>query len=86
LLAIADDLAESVGQEVSSIRAHSGIECAVERGTRPDIVVTLAFGAPDEDPIALDAPAEAVGRRLAALGARERSRRPSGEASTAGHP
>jgi hypothetical protein len=45
LLAIADHVAEPARDDLASIRAHSGIEYAVERGARPDIVVTLTFDA-----------------------------------------
>ncbi|HYU15387.1 MAG TPA: hypothetical protein VEL05_04930 [Candidatus Acidoferrum sp.] len=71
LLAVADYIAESARQELVSIRAHSGIEYANERGARPDIVVALTFSLPDESRSA--APPTEVRGRLEALGVSARS-------------
>jgi hypothetical protein len=76
LLAIADDVVEPVRKELTSIRAHSGIEYAVERGARPDIVVGLTFAGPEADSAEARPPIDEVRKRLERLGATERSWRP----------
>ena len=77
LLAIADDVADLARQELVSIRAHTGIEYAIERGARPDIVVALTFGVPGSQSVAeLEAPLTKVRQRLEELGASERSWHP----------
>ena len=79
LLTIADDVAERARDRLVSIRAHSGIEYAVERGARPDIVVALAFapfGA--ASPSATGLPEE-VRARLRELGIAERRWRTGGD-------
>ncbi len=81
LLTIADDLSLLAGRQLLSVRAHSGIEYALERGARPDIVVTLAFGAATDGPGGWEAPVQAAGARLRALGVRERSWRQGDEPS-----
>ena len=78
LLEVADHVAGSAREELSSIRAHSGIEYAVERGARPDIVVALTFGLSSGAPTAgSEAPLEEVRDQLRRLGASERSWRGS---------
>lgn len=69
LLTIADHVADRARAELASIRAHSGIEYAVERGARPDIVVSLTFAPADG---VTTAPAE-VAARLRELGVAERN-------------
>jgi len=74
LLAIADHVVSDAGDALVSIRAHSGIEYAVERGARPDIVVALTFGPPGAEPGAsVETPLDEVRKRLRGLGASERS-------------
>ena len=74
LLAVADHVVGSAREELMSIRAHSGIEYAVERGARPDIVVALTFGPSDRAPVTgAEAALEDVRNRLRRLGASERS-------------
>jgi hypothetical protein len=74
LLTIADHVVSGARRDLVSIRAHSGIEYAVERGARPDIVVALTFGLPDgETTVEVEAPLDEVRQRLQQLGARERS-------------
>jgi hypothetical protein len=76
LLAIADHVTETTRDELSSIRAHSGIEYAVERGARPDIVVALTLaGAPE----ARAAAVTQVRARLLTIGAAERTWRAHSE-------
>jgi len=81
LLAIADHVAEPAPRELTSIHAHSGIEYAVERGARPDIVVGLTFGFPDGASVESGATVDEVRKRLQGLGAGERSWRPHAEPS-----
>lgn len=74
LLAIADQAVSGAREDLVSIRAHSGIEYAVERGARPDIVVALTFGLTGSEPGAsAQEPPDDVKRRLLRLGASERS-------------
>ena len=74
LLAIADHVVSDAGDDLVSIRAHSGIEYAVERGARPDIVVALTFGPPADEPGAgVEMSLDEVRKRLHQLGASERS-------------
>lgn len=74
LLAIADQVADAGREQLMSIRAHSGIEYAVERGARPDIVVALTFARPTQPAgVSATGAPEGVRERLRALGAAERS-------------
>lgn len=84
LLAIADHVVEPVRKQLTSIRAHSGIEYAVERGARPDIVVALTFGSPEVGSAEAPPPVDEVRKRLEGLGASERSWRPRAEPSARG--
>jgi hypothetical protein len=47
VLKIAEVVVRELREPIVSIRAHSGIEYATERGGRPDIVVALTLSAPD---------------------------------------
>jgi hypothetical protein len=82
LLAIADFVVPDEWHEaLDTVRAHSGIQYATERGGRPDIVVAITMiprrdARPDPDSIArclVD-----VRQRLTVLGACERSWREPG--------
>jgi hypothetical protein len=84
LLAIADHVAEPARRELTSIRAHSGIEYAIERGARPDIVVGLTFSLPEGAAGDPTSSIDEVRKRLEALGASERSWRRGGEPVGAG--
>ena len=74
LLAIADQVVSGEQEELVSIRAHSGIEYAVERGARPDIVVALTVGSAERvSGAGKENALDEVRSRLRALGAGERS-------------
>lgn len=73
LLVIADALADAAGQQVRSVRAHSGIECAVERGERPDIVVAMSLEPSANDmATGCETPVRALRARLEQLGVCQR--------------
>jgi hypothetical protein len=79
LLKIADFAIRDAGPALASIRAHSGIEYATERGGRPDIVVALTLSAPEEDVRGgLDTSLNQVRERLGGLGASQRTWQVSG--------
>ena len=72
LLAIADHVVEPARRELTSIRAHSGIEYAIERGARPDIVVSLTFGTLEGNSGESHEAVDEVRKRLEEIGASER--------------
>jgi hypothetical protein len=77
LLAIADHVADPGREELATIRAHSGIQYAVERGSRPDIVVALTFAPSPGAEAVSPAVLEGIKARLHELGASQRTWRPS---------
>ena len=74
LLSIADFAVSGAHEALGSIRAHSGIEYATERGGRPDVVVSLTLSTPDHQAgPELEVVVREVRGRLSSLGASERS-------------
>lgn len=72
LLSIAE-FAVNGAEALASVRAHSGIEYATERGGRPDIVVTLTFSGAPSASHRIDTAVAEVRTRLSQLGASARS-------------